>query len=117
LEYLGPHEPFEMVLLDFVAGTMVRRKTLVNRPSYAGNKVIDMDRLKRDWKFNDVSDRSFFYLDRDFFTDTPVKSTVSGTTPKTESKSPKKSPKKEESKKEEEPDFALIARQLKSVTE
>jgi len=62
-----------MVLLDFVAGTIVRRKEMITRPSYSGNKVIDMDRLKRDWKFNDVSDRSFFYLDRDFFNYTPEK--------------------------------------------
>jgi hypothetical protein len=32
-----------------------------------------MDRLKKDFKQNDVSDRSFFYLDREFFKDSPPK--------------------------------------------
>ena len=31
-----------------------------------------MDRLKKDYKFNDVSDRSFFYLDKEFFKATPT---------------------------------------------
>jgi len=60
-----------------VSGWIVRRGQIEKRPSFSGNKVIDMDRLKRDWKFNDVSDRSFFYLDREFFKDdTPRKAPV-----------------------------------------
>jgi hypothetical protein len=32
-----------------------------------------MDRLKKDFKQNDVSDKSFFYLDREFFKESASK--------------------------------------------
>jgi hypothetical protein len=32
---------------------------------------MDMERLKKDYKMNDVSDRSFFYLDLEFFKASP----------------------------------------------
>ena len=50
----------------------VVRHSNKRRTSYGGSKVIDMDRLKKDYKFNDVSDRSFFYLDKEFFKATPT---------------------------------------------
>jgi hypothetical protein len=72
LEYLGEHDQFEDILPDFVAGWLAYQSK-ERRPSYGGCKVLDMDRLKKDFKQNDVSDRSFFYLDREFFKDTEQK--------------------------------------------
>lgn len=72
LEYLGSHEPFEDILPDFVAGWLAYQSK-ERRPSYGGHKVLDIDRLKKDFKQNDVSDRSFFYLDREFFKNSPPK--------------------------------------------
>lgn len=77
---------------------------------------MDMERLKKDYKFNDVSDRSFFYLDLEFFKASPQQQY------KDKEESPQKEEKPleikqkednlEEEKKEVPTDFAELSKQL-----
>ena len=53
MEYIGPHEPFELILDDHVCGRLVKSKK-EPRPDYRGQKVIDMSKIRMDFARNEV---------------------------------------------------------------